>query len=355
MTEQAGLPPFLNTYPHPALLIRNGLVLGGNPAAGRLTGLPASGEAPDELKDAARADGPVIVSCTLAGHLWEASASPWEGGALVLLHPAAALSVPGAAGTLSLLLDQIRQHVNNLSAATQLLTPDLRETGGRKAEQCLAIMNHSYYRLMRLLNELECARNLSGDSPVFRPAALDLAVFCRELADQVAPLAAQAGAAFRYESGLNTLLTVADGALLKRLLLALISNALRAAGEGGEAGLRLAKNGGRALLTVWDNGPGLASGALDGTDGNAYRQGSGLGLGLDIARRLAALHGGAVMLESRSGGGVRATLSLPLRAQEGAGAVRTPVPYDPAGGFSPVLVELSDLLPYQAFSPDDLD
>ena len=77
-----------------------------------------------------------------------------------------------------------------------------------------------------------------------------------------------------------------------------------------------------------------------------YRSGGGLGVGLSAARQIAALHGGAVMLESRSGKGVRAAFSLPVQPPEGCGTLRTPSPVgDVTGGFSPVLVELADLLP----------
>ena len=137
-----------------------------------------------------------------------------------------------------------------------------------------------------------------------------------------------------------------------------MSNALRAAGRGGEAGLRLAKSGRRALITVWDSGPGLVSGMESGGPDSepVYRSGGGLGVGLSAARQIAALHGGAVMLESRSGKGVRAAFSLPVQPPEGCGALRTPSPVgDVTGGFSPVLVELADLLPSEAFLPDDVD
>ena len=351
MTEPAGLPSFLEGYPHPVLFLRQGRVCSRNAAAERLGGLPApGGEVPGFLADLELSGGRAACSCTLAGRLWEADISQYEGGLLAVFLPASDIRLDDEKGRLPILLDQMRQQVNNLSAAAQLLFPELRETGGDKAGQCMAIMNHSYYRLILLLNELETARNLYGERPAFHPAPLDLYGFCLELADQVAPLARRTGVDFQFESEPLTLLTAADAALLRRLLLCLISNALRAAGRDGKAGLRLARRGGLALLTVWDHGPGLAPGAPD-----QRSPGGGLGLGLPIARRIASLHGGAVVLESRPDQGVRATFSLPLHAPERPGTVRTPRLYDATGGFSPVLVELSDLLPYQAFCYEDLD
>ena len=267
-------------------------------------------------------------------------------------------AAPGPGFQLPVLVEQMRQHVGNLVAATHLLTPVIREHGEARYDQYLAIMNQSFYRLMRLMNSADTARALDDGVLPFRPASLDLAGLCRELADQVTHLAGMAGVSFRYESELSSLITTGDAALLRRLILSLVSNALRAAGRGGEAGLRLAKSGRRALITVWDSGPGLVSGMESGGPDSepVYRSGGGLGVGLSAARQIAALHGGAVMLESRSGKGVRAAFSLPVQPPEGCGALRTPSPVgDVTGGFSPVLVELADLLPSEAFLPDDVD
>lgn len=253
----------------------------------------------------------------------------------------------------AVLLEQMRQHVSNLMAATHLLTPVVRSTGEAKYDQYLAIMNQSFYRLLRLMNHMEFAQDLEGGELPFHPTALDLAGLCQETADVVSPLAKAAGASFRYESDLTSLLTTGDATLLRRLLLGLFSNALRAAGEGGETGLHLTKQKNRAILTVWDNGPGLEA---DTQDAPLYRPEGGMGLGLDIVRELARLHGGAVMLESCPERGVRSVVSLPIKPPE-PGSLRTSAPprWNPDGGFSPVLVELSDLLPYNAFLPDDLE
>lgn len=253
------------------------------------------------------------------------------------------------------MLEQMRAQVTNLMAATNLLTPVIREQGEARYEEYLAIMNQSYYRLLRLMDGAATARTLAGDGLSYEPGPLDLAGFCRELEGQVGPLAALAGVGFRYESDLAGFITVGDAGLLRRMLLALISNALRAAGEGGEAGLRLARIGDRAVLTVWDGGPGLDPALLADLERRPHQPGGWLGVGLPLARRIAQLHGGMLVLESPPGRGLRCTVSLPVQKPE-PGAVRTPAGrLDPLGGFSPVLVELSSVLPYRAFLPDDVE
>ncbi len=252
----------------------------------------------------------------------------------------------------AIFLEQLRQQVSNLMAALHLLTPAIREQGEAKNDQYLAIMNQSFYRMLRLMNHVEFYQDAQLGGIPYRPGPLDLAGLCREIAEQTLPLAKLAGVTFRYESDLSGLITTGDGTLLRRLLLGLFSNAIKAAGEGGEAGLHLTKQKNRAILTVWDNGPGLTP------DGEApsYRADGGMGLGLGIVRELAHLHGGAVMLESRPERGMRAVVSLPINMPDPLG-VRTPAApgWDPHGGFSPILVELSDLLPHEAFLPDDIE
>lgn len=59
---------------------------------------------------------------------------------------------------------------------------------------------------------------------------MELSALCGEMCREVAPLARQAGVTFRAEIGEREVLMEGDGVLLRRMLLNLIANALRAAG-----------------------------------------------------------------------------------------------------------------------------
>lgn len=251
-----------------------------------------------------------------------------------------------------LLAEQFRQQMNNLAAAVQLLTPVVREKTGEQYDPYLAILHQSMYRMMRMVGNLEYLE-LPPEDTRPRMTTLDLAGLCRELDRQAAPLAELAGVRLTWEEEAGNLLTHGDSAQLRRMLLNLLSNAIRAAGEGGQAGMRLARRDSRAVITVWDNGSGFAP--VAGEDELRLRPGS-LGLGLKIARRIAAAHGGAIVFQQQEGRGSRAIVSLPIRPPEPGEVLRTPtMGFDGSGGFSDVLVELSGVLPYQAFRPEDLE
>lgn len=254
-----------------------------------------------------------------------------------------------------LLVEQFREQMNNLAAAIQLLTPVVREKGGEQYDPYLAILHQSLYRMMRLLGNVEYLELDQCGGPELKMETLDLAGLCRELAEQAAPLTGLAGVTFHYEEETGSLLTQGDSRMLRRMLLGLIANAVKAAGKGGQAGLRLAVRKDRAVLTVWDDGPGLIPPQGGEDRGPLYRP-DGPGLGLRVARSIAAAHGGAVVFQQQEDRGCRAVVSLPIRPPEGSRVLRTPsMGYDRGGGFSDLLVELAGVLPYQAFLPRELE
>ena len=252
-----------------------------------------------------------------------------------------------------LLVEQFREQMNNLSAAIQLLTPVVREKGGEQYDPYLAILHQSLYRMMRTLGNVEYLQLDPGLQQETKMETLDLAGLCRDLTAQVSDLTELAGVSFAYEEETGSLLTQGNSRLLRRMLLGLIANAVKAAGKGGQAGLRLAVHKDRAALTVWDNGPGLA---VPGGEKSLLDRPDGLGLGLRVARSIAAAHGGTIVFEQREDRGCRAVVALPVRPPEGGTTLRTPgMGYDGSGGFSDLLVELAGVLPYEAFLPRDLE
>ena len=253
-----------------------------------------------------------------------------------------------------LLVEQFREQMNNLAAAVQLLTPVVQEKTGAQYEPYLAILHQSMYRMMRMLGNLEYLQ-LPEEELGAEQTSLDLAGLCRTLGGQVASLAEQAGLSFVYEEERGSLITTGDGSQLRRMLLGLISNAFRAAGPGGRTGLRLAVREERAILTVWDDGPGLLPPDPKQEQDLLYRP-EGLGLGLRVARKIATLHGGAIVFEQREERGSRAIVSLPIRPPQDGQILRSPKKdWDRAGGFSDLMVELSAVLPYEAFLPEALE
>ena len=106
-----------------------------------------------------------------------------------------------------------------------------------------------------------------------------------------------------------------DPSLALEIVVNLVENAHRASRPGGPVELAARGDGGRVLLEVRDRGAGV------GADSDGARR----GLGLEIARGLAAASGGSFVIENREGGGATARVDLPaaplgpLPDEEGSG------------------------------------
>jgi signal transduction histidine kinase len=109
-----------------------------------------------------------------------------------------------------------------------------------------------------------------------------------------------------------------DSARLRQCLENLIANAIQKSPVTAaiDVFVRREEKPGRdrqALVEVIDEGPGIPAEQLPFLF-ERYRAGegtSGLGLGLYLAKRIAAVHGGDLTAESQPGKGARFTLSLP--------------------------------------------
>jgi len=110
-----------------------------------------------------------------------------------------------------------------------------------------------------------------------------------------------------------------DPALLYRVVMNLMSNALRYTQTGGVLlACRLCEGGEKVRLEVWDTGVGIAPEHQQDVFNEFYQvgndernRGKGLGLGLNIVQRTAQLLGHPLRLCSRPGQGTRFSLELP--------------------------------------------
>jgi signal transduction histidine kinase len=139
-----------------------------------------------------------------------------------------------------------------------------------------------------------------------------------------------------------------DFILVERILLNLVSNAVRYTSSGGlVVGCR--RHGATLRIEVWDTGAGIPQDQYQNIFGEFYRLGepdrdhrAGLGLGLAIVDRLCRLLGHPIELTSTLGKGSRFTVAVPLVAARAEAAelpalVRAPV--DSSSGKLVVVID----------------
>lgn len=250
----------------------------------------------------------------------------------------------------------LREQLNEMMAAAQGL--EQMAAADPNSRRCLAVLYQGLYRQLRLIRRLELDQRLHSEDEVrLSIVPADLVQLGRRLADQLNHLTNQLEIRVSFTTPLAALSTLADPGALEDLFLCLISNALESIGCGGQVTLTLEQQGDKAIFTLSDSGAGLNEKAMAALfqprEGDDMDGTPSLGLGLPLARQIALLHGGSLMLDQQEGG-ARFLLSLPLREPDQQHLLHTPrIPMDDQGGWEKALVELSHCLPAQAFFPED--
>ncbi len=135
------------------------------------------------------------------------------------------------------------------------------------------------------------------------------------LIDSVAADLSDLGHSLMVSETGRTLVTCRPAAL-RRAFRNLLENATT---HGECAAVRIAREEGCLCVVIEDEGPGIPEAELNRVfepfvrlDESRNPDTGGTGLGLAIARTIIRRHGGNIRLENRSGGGLRATVALPL-------------------------------------------
>ncbi|HSM50903.1 MAG TPA: ATP-binding protein, partial [Thermoanaerobaculia bacterium] len=188
------------------------------------------------------------------------------------------------------LAHQLRNPLATIRGSAQLL---LESCSGAEAARLGAIVSESD-RLGRLVDELlDYAR-----PPQPQPQRIDLAVF--------RPERDLARVDWQVAGGLAA---HADPEHLRLILDNLLDNALEA--DPGEIEVRGRARRDGVEIAVLDRGPGPGPEPEQLFEPYVTGKASGTGLGLPLARSLAAANGGSLRLAPRAGGGTEALLRLP--------------------------------------------
>src|SRR5690606_22071659 len=166
----------------------------------------------------------------------------------------------------------------------------------------------------RLLGQLLLMAKIDAATRSMSLRKTDLSALAQALTADHIPMAAEAGIDLGFE-GDDAVGIAAEPLLLGELLKNLITNGLLYAGRGAEMTVRVTREGGRAILEVEDNGPGIPPDRRDAVmrrfDRGVRADDSGSGLGLPIVEEIASLHGAAMeLLEGENGRGLRVRIGF---------------------------------------------
>jgi signal transduction histidine kinase len=207
-----------------------------------------------------------------------------------------------------------RRRMSRMSGANDIPQPWREEA--QKSDETLEMANRQAKKLARLIDELLDVSRLQQGRVEMRLAEIDLADVVREVAERMRLLSKGHEIEAKIEGAAPI---VADRDRIEQVFENLVGNAIKYSPESGRIHVSVRVNGMNAIVSVRDQGIGVAPGEVEKIFGLFYRSPDpradhvgGLGLGLYISREIVSRHHGKLWAERNADAGTTFHVTLPL-------------------------------------------
>ncbi|NBF09460.1 ATP-binding protein [Pseudomonas sp. Fl4BN1] len=210
---------------------------------------------------------------------------------------------------------ELRTPVTGMHMAFGLLQERLHFAEESRETDLLNTVNEEMQRLMQLINDLLNFSRYQNGLQKLTLSPCSLEELLEQAQERFVEQAQRREISLMLEIQAPLPRLQADQPQLERVMDNLIDNALRHTASGGQIRLQARRHGERVIVSVEDNGEGIAY----GQQGRIFepfvqvgRKKGGAGLGLALCKEIVQLHGGRMGVYSRPGQGTQFYLALPL-------------------------------------------
>lgn len=220
-----------------------------------------------------------------------------------------------------------------------------------KYKRICGVVKSNSYRLLRVINNLIDINLLEAGALSANPVYADLGQETRRVFEAAKPWFGKKTVRLSYEEADGDFVTACDPSNYQRVLMNLLSNALKFTEPGGDVLIAVVRNivSGDIVVSVKDSGCGIPperrQGLFESYSGfreELVRETEGNGLGLAIVKGLVTLEGGTVQLVNGQGRGSEFRLAYPQKdatvpAKESGHVHRDTLDYMAVMEFSEIL------------------
>jgi two-component system sensor histidine kinase/response regulator len=223
---------------------------------------------------------------------------------------------------LSMVAHELTSALGGLKAMMEVSNLQPQPANGmEQARQGVVKVEPSFQRIERLVHDLQDTSLIQAKRFALHCTHSDLVDLCRSALDEYRT---GTSVALTFEVRDDHLQAEVDPVRIRQGLLNLLSNAHKYSPEGSCITIILQRRGAEAVISVRDQGPGIAEEQLLHICEPFYRvpgievqpgASPGLGLGLYITRTIVEQHGGCIQVQGQPGDGSTFSMVLPLEAK----------------------------------------
>ena len=217
---------------------------------------------------------------------------------------------------------EFRTPLNILLSNAQLLSLYLQgddELDKGKLKKKIDMQIRNCNRLIRLINNFIDISKIESSHFELNPVKCNIVEIVEAIAVSTAEYAGTKGINLVFDTSQEEIILYCDLDCIERIILNLISNAIKFTHRGGSIYVNLYKHGDCVRISVKDTGIGIPDDKIDlvferfrQLDNLMTRKNEGSGIGLTLVKMLAEMHGGRVYVQSQYCKGSEFVVELPV-------------------------------------------
>lgn len=211
---------------------------------------------------------------------------------------------------LSLVSHEFRTPINVISTAIQALNYIYGNELSDKVKEYLGTIRQNTFRQLRLVNNLLDITRANAGRIKINKKNIDIVFLTKAITESVYDYAAQKGVMVSFSSSFKRKVIGIDDEKYERIILNLISNAIKFTPEGKSISVTLRSIKDKVCIEVKDSGIGIPQDKIDiifdkfgQVDSSLSRQAEGTGIGLSLVKMFVKALDGSISVKSKVGKG----------------------------------------------------
>jgi len=221
---------------------------------------------------------------------------------------------------------ELRTPLNAVLGYTELILDNIYGDMSEKMRGVLERVQSNGKHLLGLINDVLDLSKIEAGQLTLSLDDYSIKDVVQNVFTVVEPLATEKKLALKIELPNDLPTAHGDHRRLTQVLLNLVGNAIKFT-DSGEVAIEAAASNGSYTLSVRDTGPGIDPAdqvkifeEFQQADSSSTKSKAGSGLGLSIAKRIVAMHGGQIWVESARGRGSTFFIKVPVNVEHQVGS-----------------------------------